>query len=225
MVPGDDEAILRETWVYYDVRAPEYDDSYQRPHAHDRGAEGNADWRAEMAAVTEAFDRVPVNGDVLELAAGTGAWTERIVGRAGALTVLDASEAMLNANRKRLGPAAANVSYRIVDLFEWHPERQWDVCVFGFWLCKVPDNRLAGFLTAVADALRPGGVVCCIDKVASAEPASELVDRTLIDGRRFTIVDHARPVSRVVDAFGEAGLRVEVETFGGRFCLVHGRRE
>jgi demethylmenaquinone methyltransferase/2-methoxy-6-polyprenyl-1,4-benzoquinol methylase len=177
-----------------------------------------------MAELDDAFDRVALNGDILELAAGTGAWTERIVLRARSLTVVDASAAMLDANRARLGSAAAIVDYRIADLFDWRPERRWDACVFGFWLCKVPDNRIAGFLGAVADALRPGGVVCCVDKAAVAEPATELEERTLNDGRRFTIVDHPRPPARLVEVFAAAGLAVAVNTIGNRFCVVHGTR-
>jgi ubiquinone/menaquinone biosynthesis C-methylase UbiE len=219
-----DDAVLRAQRLYYDQRAPEYDDSYQRTRGHDRGEEANAGWRAEMAELGDAFDRVPLNGDILELAAGTGAWTERIVRRARSLTVVDASPAMLDANRTRLGSAAASVDYRIADLFAWRPERRRDACVFGFWLCKVPDNRIEGFLDAVADALRPGGVVCCVDKSAVAEPATELEERTLNDGRRFTIVDHARPPARLVEVFAAAGLAVEVTTYGNRFCLVYGTR-
>jgi SAM-dependent methyltransferase len=204
-----DASVLRDQRVFYDARAPDYDD---------------AGSFVEMAEVIDAFDRVPVRGDILELAAGTGVWTERLVTRADSLTVLDASEAMLAANRKRLGVSAAAVEYQIVDLFDWRPQRQWDACVFGFWLCKVPDVRLAAFLAAVADALRPGGLVCCIDKTAVTEPATELVERGVRDGRRFTIVDHPRPPERVIQAFAAAGLSVEVETFGDRWCVAQGQR-
>ena len=37
-----DDAVLRAQRQYYDQRAPEYDDSYQRTRGHDRGAEANA---------------------------------------------------------------------------------------------------------------------------------------------------------------------------------------
>jgi demethylmenaquinone methyltransferase/2-methoxy-6-polyprenyl-1,4-benzoquinol methylase len=172
----------------------------------------------------DAFDRVDLHGDVLELAAGTGAWTERLAGRAESLTVLDGSSEMLEKNRERLGPAARRVRYVVADLFEWRPDRTWDACVFGFWLCKVPDDRIDRFLGMVADSLRVGGVVCCVDKGARAEPASEHVNRTLDDGRRFTIVDHARPPRRIVEAFARAGVAVAVETIGDRFCIASGTK-
>jgi len=218
------EPLLREQRRYYSLRAGEYDDAYLRKGQHDRGAEGNDDWLDEMTRLQRAFDAVEIAGDVIELAAGTGAWTERLVGRVRSLTVLDGSPEMLDRNRARLGSRAKNVDYAIVDLFGWRPPRQWDACVFGFWLCKVPDERVDGFLTAVADALRTGGVVCCIDKAARREPPTELEYRTLKDGRAFTIVDHPRPPAVIVDRFAVAGLDVAVETFGDRFCLVSGTK-
>ena len=159
-----------------------------------------------------------------ELAAGTGVWTERLVRRARSLTVLDGSPEMLDMNRARLGARATNVAYEVVDLFDWHPDREWDACAFGLWLCKVPDARIDGFMRTVAEALRPGGVVCCVDKAATTEPPTELEDRTLNDGRRFTIVDHPRPPSRIVELFRVAGMRVDVQTFGNWFCLASGTK-
>jgi len=221
---GGADDVLREQQLYYALRATEYDDAYRRTGRHDHGAECNDDWHAEMTDLQRAFDAVEVHGDVIELAAGTGAWTQRLVGRAHSLTVLDGSCEMLDQNRARLGARAGNIAYAVVDLFAWRPLRTWDACVFGFWLCKVPDDRIDRFLRTVADALRPGGVVCCVDKAADAEPATELETRTLDDGRQFTIVDHPRPPARIVELFANAGMDVHVETIGRRFCLAAGTK-
>jgi SAM-dependent methyltransferase len=177
-----------------------------------------------MARLASAFEKVPLSGDILELAAGTGFWTERLVTRARSLHVIDASAETLAVNRERLGAAAARVSYEVADLFEWRPPRLWDTCVFGFWICKVPDERLASFLNTVAASLRHDGVVCFIDKAAASEPATEREERTLNDGRRFTIIDHPRPPARFFETFAAAGLDIQIETFGDRFCLGYGTR-
>ena len=223
VVPSELDSVLREQLLYYDQRGPEYDDAYRRRGQHDQGAATNESWNADMARLREHFDRVELGGDIVELAAGTGAWTERLVRRADSLTVIDGSTAMLAANRRRLGPDAARVNYQRVDLFAWRPARKWDACVFGFWLCKVPDGRASGFLEVVSAALRPNGVVCCIDKAATVERTDEHVERVLDDGRRFTIIDHPRPPARLVELFATAGIRVDVTTIGDRFCLAYGR--
>jgi SAM-dependent methyltransferase len=215
---------LREQRKYYAARAAEYDDSYQRTGSHDRGPDANASWQADLNQLAHAFDRVPLGGDVVEFAAGTGFWTERLVGRARSLHVIDGSAEMLAINQERLGATAERVSYQVADLFEWQPPRTWDACVFGFWICKVPDVLIAGFLNTVAASIRHGGVVCFVDKAATSDPPTESEERALQDGRRFTIFDHPRPPKRLVELFAGAGLGIQVETIGDRFCLGHGTR-
>ena len=111
-----------------------------------------------MARVASVFDVVPFGGDVIELAAGTGYWTQRLTDRAGSLTVIDGSAEMLTINRPRLGSAPVKTDYEVVDLFAWRPTRTRDACVFCFWLCHVRDDRIRPFLQAVHGALRQGGV-------------------------------------------------------------------
>jgi ubiquinone/menaquinone biosynthesis C-methylase UbiE len=215
---------LDEQQSYYAARASEFDEVYDRVGQWDRGEAANAAWQAELARVGAAFDAVALGGDVVELAAGTGYWTSRLLGQSRSITVLDGSAEMLERNRRRLGAAAASVDFLVADIFEWQPDRTWDACVFCFWLCHVPDDRLAQFLHTVAAALRRGGSVCFIDRLAAAEPRHEHVVRTLNDGRRFTIVKHPRPVPRLIEEFAAAGLSIGIESFGSRFCIGHGVR-
>ena len=216
--------LLREQRDYYEARAPEYDDSYTRTGLHDRGEEVNRSWRADVGRLERMFDEAPIAGDVVELAGGTGYWTDRLVGRCRSLCVIDGSNAMLDLNRERLGQHAASIDYRVADLFEWQPDRAWDACVFTFWLSHVPDARVASFLNTVATSLRPGGAVYFVDKAAGDDTAPERVERSLEDGRRFTIIDHQRPAVQLVDRFAAAGLDIEVETIGDRFCFGHGTK-
>src|SRR4029079_15409653 len=83
---------------YYRARAAEYDEWFYRQGRYDRGQESNERWHREAAEVFAAFDELHVTGDVLELAPGTGIWTERIVQTARAVTAIDASEEMVAIN-------------------------------------------------------------------------------------------------------------------------------
>ena len=71
-------------------------------------------------------------GEVLELAAGTGVWTEQLLRLSERVTAVDAVAEVLELNRARTGGAA---EYLLADLFAWQPPRRFDVCFFGFWLC------------------------------------------------------------------------------------------
>ncbi|MCU1484729.1 MAG: class SAM-dependent methyltransferase [Actinomycetia bacterium] len=162
---------------------------------------------------------MPLDGlDVLELAPGTGIWTEQLVGRAAHLTAVDASPEMLAECRRRVG--AADVEYVVADLFDWHPDRTWDAVVFCFWISHVPDDRLDGFLAWVGDVLRPGGHVFFLDGIP--EPASTAIDhvlpaegdevmvRRLDDGREFRIVKNFWPPDDLEGRCRMAGLDVIV---------------
>jgi ubiquinone/menaquinone biosynthesis C-methylase UbiE len=104
-MPDRLEQLLTEQMRYYHARAPEYDESYTRQGRHDHGAEANARWIAELAAARRVLERLPLDGArILELAAGSGIWTETLAARASAVTAVDASAEMIARNRTRLGP-------------------------------------------------------------------------------------------------------------------------
>jgi demethylmenaquinone methyltransferase/2-methoxy-6-polyprenyl-1,4-benzoquinol methylase len=59
--------------VYYRERAREYDEWFYRRGRYDHGAEANARWFAEADEVVAALQAFRLEGNLLELAPGTGA--------------------------------------------------------------------------------------------------------------------------------------------------------
>src|SRR5437588_1807666 len=93
---------LQDMMDYYRARAHEYDEWFYRRGRYDRGPEANARWFAEADEVFAALDALGIEGDVLELAAGTGIWTEHLVRTASSIIVVDASPEMIAINRARV---------------------------------------------------------------------------------------------------------------------------
>jgi len=174
--------LLARQLAYYRARAGEYDQVYAL-----RGFEH----------LTAVGDALPVAGEVLELACGTGQWTVRLARRADRLTALDGAPEMLAIARERVArevPGAV-VEFRQAELFSWRADRRYDVVFFAFWLSHVPPERFAAFWASVAGALRPGGRVLFVDTDAG-ERATErpgggprpTVLRRLDDGTEHEIV-------------------------------------
>ena len=226
------DTTLADMLAYYRARAAEYDEWFYRRGRYDRGAESNARWFVEVEQVFAAFDALAIGGDVLELAPGTGIWTERILRTAERVTAVDASTEMVAINHARVGHG--RVTYVVADLFRWRPETTYDAVCFGFWLSHVPDERLDNFFRMVAGALRPGGKVWFVDgrrEPSSTavdhrlpEPGSQVMTRRLNDGREFQIVKNFYEPGRLALRCGAAGLHVDVRETESFFLYGAGRR-
>ena len=109
---------LAEQLAYYRAVAEEYE--YHRidvPGQH------------ELLAAIEAFRPT---GDVLELACGSGTWTEYLIRSARTVTALDAAPEMLARARARVG--SGSVRFVEADVLSWRPDRRYDVVFFGLAL-------------------------------------------------------------------------------------------
>ena len=188
---GADDAVAEQI-AYYRERAPEYDDFWLRRGSYALDGDRARQWAQDVRQVEQAIAGFGPAGDVLELACGTGLFTELLVPLARRVTAVDSSPEALALNRQRL-PGAA-VEYVEADVLSWPmPPGQFDSVVFTYWLSHVPDTALDAFWTRVRAALRPGGRVLLVDSaplggVGTAPRGSQAERRRLSDGREFSVV-------------------------------------
>lgn len=226
--------VLSEQIAYYRARAPEYDSWFERRGSFSQGPEWDRRWEEEVAQVAEALDAVVPTGRVLELACGTGWWTQRLVRHADELTCLDASPETIERARVR-APAARFV---VADLFEWEPDQAYDVVFFSFWLSHVPPNRFDAFWGLVERALAPGGRVFFIDGLGTSDPERQrfraarqrateqegVVVRKLEDAREFRIVKVYHEPEALQDRLTRMGWDIEVRATAEYLHHGSGRR-
>jgi demethylmenaquinone methyltransferase/2-methoxy-6-polyprenyl-1,4-benzoquinol methylase len=216
--------------AYYKARASEYDDWYLRRGRYARGAIHDAAWDAELDAAGRWLDALPITGQIVELAAGTGWWSPLLATK-GELSMYDAAPAPLDRARERLVAHGLRAHLHVRDAWA-EPDRRVDVVFTGFWLSHVERARLADFLALVRRWLVPGGRFAFIDSLP--DPASGAADhpppaddrsvRRLDDGRSFDIVKVYRSPDELADALREAGfVDVEVTATGRFFVLGTGR--
>jgi ubiquinone/menaquinone biosynthesis C-methylase UbiE len=218
MKPKVPDGTVQQTIAYYRARAAEYDEWFYRKGRYDRGAANNKQWFQEVAQITKALADYELNGHLLEIACGTGLWTERLVTSAASVTAVDASPEVLAINRERV--KSDRVRYVEADLFSWQPKATYDGVFFGFWVSHVPAERLASFWNLVASVLAPGGKVFLIDSrrepTASAydqvmpPESTQMLTSRLNDGRSFEIVKNFYEPGEIMGTAMECGLELDV---------------
>jgi demethylmenaquinone methyltransferase/2-methoxy-6-polyprenyl-1,4-benzoquinol methylase len=201
------DPLLAEQIAYYRAIAPEYEDHY----IAEPGGE-------EPIAALDAFG---VTGDVLEFASGTGVWTERLLKHATSLTAVDAAPEMLARAKARVGDD--RVRFIQADLFEWTPERRYDVVFLGFWLSHVPLERFESFWELVASCLEPTGRVFFVDDAHRTPDeliegeASATIRRRLNDGTEFRAVKVPHTPSDLEARLKRLGWNIRVTPTAGPF--------
>lgn len=225
------DEILSEQIEYYRARAPEYDEWWSRGGNFDSGEEWNGRWFDEVAEIERALSAFEPFGDVLELACGTGWWTERLVRRASSVTAIDASDETIAIARTR----APSTRFVRADIFGWEPDRRYDFVFFSFWISHVPADRFAAFWDLVDRALVADGRVFLIDNHHRHVPGlgsflerddrpDGIVTRSLKDGRQFRAVKIYYDAPDLTARLRDLGWDVPVTTTEHYFYYGGGKR-
>jgi len=201
------EPLLVEQVAYYRAIAAEYED-------HAIPASGGS----ELVAALDCFRPA---GRVLELACGTGVWTELLLRHATSVTAVDAAPEMLAIASARVSDE--RVRFIQADLFRWAPDRRYDVVFFGFWLSHVPLERFESFWSLVSDCLEADGRVFFVDDGYRTPDeliygdSSSIIRRRLNDGTSYRAVKVPHEPKRLEKRLEGLGWRVTVTPTSGPF--------
>lgn len=204
-----EDELLAEQIAYYRANARDYDRPYDT----------NDDLRELLATAGD----MPISGDVLELACGTGQWTRLLAERARSVTAVDVAAETLEIARGRV--TAGNVEFVQADVFGWRPGRRFDTVFFAFWLSHVPPSRMREFWAMLAGALRPRGRAVFIDDAPGgafeeevlAGQAVPTVMRRTGDGGRYRVVKVFHDARTLTDELATLGWTAEIEPVHGGY--------
>jgi ubiquinone/menaquinone biosynthesis C-methylase UbiE len=136
---------------YYAARAPEYDRVYARPER-----------QPDLRAIEHWLPGVLQDRVVLEVACGTGYWTQFLAPQSRRLLAIDASTEVLRIARSRVDDE--NVHFVLGDAYALPvPVRSFEGAFAGFWFSHVPKARIGEFLHGLHQALVPGAKVVLLD--------------------------------------------------------------
>ncbi|MBC5765750.1 class I SAM-dependent methyltransferase [Ramlibacter albus] len=180
---------------YYRSRAPEYDQVYAKP-------ERQQDLRAIEAWLPTVF----AGKRVLEVACGTGYWTQFIAPAASGVLAVDSSPETMRIAATR--PGVANVQFVEGDAYRL-PEAgtPFEAAFAGFWISHVPRQRVEGFLVGLRARLAHGATVVLLDNrfvPGSSTPIAETdadgntyQQRPLADGSTHRVLKNFPAESQV----------------------------
>ena len=171
---------------YYRSRAPEYDQVYLKP-------ERQADLREIERWLPGKF----ADTTVLEIACGTGYWTNFIAQSAARVVAIDTSPETMRIAASRV--PAGKVQFVVADAYSLPPHLGKFCAAFaGFWFSHVPRSKRRAFLRGLHSLLVPGATVVLLDNTYVHESSSPIVEtdsegntyqaRSLADGTTHRVM-------------------------------------
>ena len=166
-------------------------------------------------------------GAVLEIACGTGLWTEALARVAERVVAIDAAAEAVAIARDRV--RSGNVSFEVADVFSWTAPARFDVIFFSAWLSHVPASHFEQFWQLLRRLLADKGRVLFVDepielrdKETYVAGRDELVERQLRDGSSYRIVKNFVDPEQLERRLSELGWECHVERDDDEWVWVCG---
>jgi demethylmenaquinone methyltransferase/2-methoxy-6-polyprenyl-1,4-benzoquinol methylase len=158
---------------YYSKRAREYEKVYDKPER-----------QAELEWLRRRVPAVFAGRTVLEVACGTGYWTQHIARSAKKVYACDINDAVLEiAREKPIAPGKVEFFKADAVSLEGVPAGC-DAAYAGFWWSHVKKSGLQQFLANLSSKLEPGSVVGILDN-QFAEWSSTPLSRRDAEGNTY----------------------------------------
>ena len=154
--------------TYYSERAAEYDKVYQIPEEQE-----------DLSKSTALFQHIFANKSVLEIACGTGYWTEQIAKTANSILATDINKAVIDIARSR--QYNNNVTFKVADMYSLTTNQLFDGLFGGFIWSHILLQDLDNFIFKLKDFVSENGEIVFID--------SKQVEGTNHDKKRITRID------------------------------------
>ncbi|HEV2008561.1 MAG TPA: class I SAM-dependent methyltransferase [Burkholderiales bacterium] len=155
------EALMQS---YYAARAPEYDRVYQKPER-----------QAALRVLQQWLPPLFAGTRLLEVACGTGFWTQFIAQAASEVVAVDAAPETMSIAQTRV--PEHKVKFLVGDAYRLPQDQgRFNAAFAGFWFSHVPKERQREFITVLGNVLTPGARVVLLDNLyveGSNHPTSE----------------------------------------------------
>lgn len=182
--------LLKKMDEYYKDRIP-YHDMYM-------SYTDNISMEKLLAPVIERIEDDIVGKEVLEIACGTGNWTQVLSKRASSVVATDLFEGyLIEAKKKKY--EHDNVVFKIADAYILEGiHGNFNVAFASDWWSHMPNSRIKGFLATLQGKLLSGSKIIIIDMLRTKEldgmflyfdeEGNDIQKRILPNGKEYRII-------------------------------------
>ena len=163
---ADERSTTPHLEKYYAKRASEYEQVYEKPER-----------QAELAWLRQRVPEVLKGRTVLEVACGTGYWTQHLARTAKTIYACDINEPVLEIAREKPIPKGKAHFFRADAVTLEGVPAGCDAAFAGFWWSHVKKSDLAKFIRNLAARLEPGARVVVLDNEFAHWSSSPLTRR------------------------------------------------
>lgn len=207
------------TEAYYDRRAHEYDVVYDKPER-----------QTSIAALRDHIVVLLGERSVLELACGTGFWTQWYCLTAARVLATDINGSTLDVARaRRHWPD--HVAFALCGAFDLeHLHGTFDAAFAGFLWSHIPLDRQHEFLASLLDRVEPGSIIVLADNryvdgsnhpvVRTDEHGNTYQRRTLGDGTQWEVLKNFPTSEQLEEVLDRHGEHVDVREFDYFWCAT-----
>jgi ubiquinone/menaquinone biosynthesis C-methylase UbiE len=196
---------------YYATRAQEYDKVYLKPER-----------QADLRAIEQWLPPLFSGQSVVEIACGTGYWTQFIAPVANNILAIDAAAETLNIAKNRV--PANKVEFLVGDAYALprYPIK-FDSAFSGFWFSHVPKNSQHEFLRGLHAMLKPGAKIVLLDNrfvdgsstpiTGQDEEGNTFQPRTLSEGTRHKVLKNFPSETELRKLVSDLGVTANYSTW------------
>lgn len=160
---------------YYSKRAQEYDEIYHR---------NIPDRLKEQEYIGKKIQKLFNGKYVLEVACGTGYWTNYLARSARKILATDINQEMLEIAQKRIHDES--IQFLISDAYALPISvPSFTGAMANFWFSHIPKNKIRRFLTMLHQRLAPNSLVVFVDNIYNERVGGKLIAKK--DGNSYKV--------------------------------------
>jgi SAM-dependent methyltransferase len=185
-----DKELIRQMNAYYAKRALLHDNLM--------GYIDNVRMEELLSPIIKRLERYLIDQDVLEIACGTGNWTQVLAKRARSVLATDINSSVLEIAKKKNYPSG-KVIFKIADAYALQKIKGKFILAFAAdWWSHIPKSMIPGFVKGLHTKLVKEAKVIFVDMLPSEsldrmfshhdEEGNLIHKRSLSDGKEFYVV-------------------------------------